>query len=513
LRAFRRRAGRDATAATLALASGGAWRYVPASEARRRVFAVAVSAKGGRIMHLDPLFISRLQFARVIGWHILLPAFTVGLASFIAFLEGAYALTKLPVFVSLSRFWLRIFSISFGMGVVTGVVMPFQFGTNWSRFSDATANVISPLLAYEGLMAFFLEATFLGVLLFGRRLVPPAMHFFAAVMVAAGTLFSSFWILAANSWMQTPAGYEVVDGRFYPADWMAIIFNPSFLYRLAHTVSAFYVTTAFVVLGVGAYTARRRTAAPEARMMLRLAVWFLAIFVPLQIALGDLHGINTLEHQPAKLAAMEGLWDTGRGVPASILGWPDEKAERNVGEIAIPRVGSLYLTHSWNGEVKGLKDFPPDERPPVAVVYFSFRVMVGIGLLMLCVVIAGLVLLARRRLDETGWYLRLCQYASCLGFIAVIAGWTTTEVGRQPWTVYGLMRTADSVSPSLTGPDVLTSLLLYVAVYLLIYPVGVWLMLRIVRNGPAPGETPQQIGAGRPKDPVEALPGTGSAAP
>jgi cytochrome d ubiquinol oxidase subunit I len=456
-------------------------------------------------VHLDPELLSRIQFAWVIGWHILLPAFTVGLASFVAFLEGAYALTGRHVFLHLSQFWLRIFAISFGMGVVTGIVMPLQFGTNWSRFSDAAGNVISPLLAYEGLTAFFLEATFLGVLLFGRKLVPPAMHFVAAALVAAGTLSSSFWILATNSWMQTPVGYEVIDGRFFPKDWLEIVFSPSFPYRLMHTVSAFYVTTAFVVLGVGAYTVRRGQFMTEGRMMLRLALWFLAIFVPLQIVLGDLHGLNTLEHQPAKLAAIEGLWVGGRGVPASIIGWPDQAAERNLAEIAVPRLGSLYLTHSWDGEVKGLKDFPPDQRAPVAVVYFAFRIMVGIAMLMLAVVVAGLVLMARGRLDQARWYLRLCQIATSLGFAAVIAGWTTTEVGRQPWTVYGLMRTADSVSPSLTGSDVLVSLLLYVAVYLVIYPVGLSVMLRFVWRGPIASDEAAPVGGGRSKSPIEAL--------
>jgi cytochrome d ubiquinol oxidase subunit I len=439
-------------------------------------------------MKLDPEFLSRIQFAWVIGWHILLPAFTVGLASFVAFLEGAFALTGRPVFLHLSQFWLKIFAISFGMGVVTGIVMPFQFGTNWSRFSDAAGNVISPLLAYEGLMAFFLEATFLGVLLFGRKLVPPLMYFVAAVLVAGGTLLSSFWILATNSWMQTPVGYEVIDGRYFPKDWFAIVFNPSLPYRLMHTVSAFYVTTAFVVLAVGAYTVR-------------------------QIFLGDQHGLNTLEHQPAKLAAIEGLWDGGRGVPASIIGWPDQAAERNLAEIAIPRVGSLYLTHSWDGEVKGLKDFPADQRPPVAIVYFAFRIMVGIGLLMLAIVAVGLLLMASGRLDRTRWYLRLCQFAACLGFIAVIAGWTTTEVGRQPWTIYGLMRTADSVSPSLTGANVLASLLMYIAVYLLIYPVGVSLMLRLVWRGPVSSDAPAPIGGGRPNAPIEALASPASGTP
>jgi cytochrome bd ubiquinol oxidase subunit I len=456
-------------------------------------------------LHLDPLLLSRIQFAWVIGWHILLPAFTVGLASFIAFLEGGYALTRQPVWLALSQFWLRIFAISFGMGVVTGVIMPFQLGTNWSRFADDAGNVISPLLAYEGLTAFFLEATFLGVLLFGRKLVPPAMHFVAAVLVAAGTLASSFWILATNSWMQTPVGHEIVDGRFFPKDWLEIVFSPSFPYRLSHTVSAFFVTTAFVVLGVGAYTLRRGHAVPHGRLMLRLALWFLAIFVPVQIVLGDLHGLNTLAYQPAKLAAIEGLWDGGRGVAASIVAWPDQAAERNIGEIAIPKLGSLYLTHSWDGVVQGLKDFPADQRPPVAIVYFTFRIMVGIALLMLAVVAAGFVLMGRGVLDRTGWYLRLCELASCLGFIAVIAGWTTTEVGRQPWTVYGLLRTADSVSPSLAGSDVALSLLLYVAVYLVIYPLGLLAMLRIVWRGPAAADQPEAVAGGRSKTAIAAL--------
>jgi cytochrome bd ubiquinol oxidase subunit I len=461
-------------------------------------------------LRLDPVLLSRIQFAWVIGWHILLPAFTVGLASFIAFLEGGYALTRRPIFLDLSQFWLRIFAISFGMGVVTGIVMPFQLGTNWSRFADDAGNVISPLLAYEGLTAFFLEATFLGVLLFGRKLVPPAMHFVAALLVALGTLSSSFWILATNSWMQTPVGHEIIDGRFFPKDWLAIIFNPSFPYRLAHTVSAFFVTTAFVVLGVGAYTVRRRLSVEHGRLMLRLALWFLAIFVPVQVVIGDLHGLNTLAYQPAKLAAIEGLWEGGNGVAASIIGWPDQSAERNLGEVAIPGLGSLYLTHSWDGPVKGLKDFPADQRPPVAIVYFTFRIMVGIALLMLAVVAAGFWLMARGRLDQAGWYLRLCQLTSCLGFIAVIAGWTTTEVGRQPWTVYGLLRTADSVSPSLAGSDVVLSLLLYVAVYLVIYPIGLLAMLRIVWRGPVSREAAEPIAAGHHMAPIEAL---GSAAP
>ena len=459
-------------------------------------------------MHLDPEFLSRIQFAWVVGWHVLLPAFTIGLASFIAFLEGAYTLTKRPVFLNLSQFWLRIFAISFGMGVVSGIIMPFQFGTNWSRLSDAMANVTGPLLAYEGLTAFFLEAAFLGVLLFGRKLVPPAVHFVAAVLVAAGTMFSSFWILATNSWMQTPSGYEIgPDGRFFPKNWIEVIFSPSFPYRLGHTVSAFMVTTAFVVLAVGAYTLRRGRSIAEGRVMVHMAVWFLAVMVPVQMVLGDLHGINTREHQPAKLAAIEGLWDTGRGVPASIVGWPDETAERNDYEIAIPKLGSLYLTHDWEGEVKGLKDFPRDERPPVPIVYFSFRAMVGIAVLMLCFVVAGVVLALRGRLTNADVYLAACQWTAPLGFLAVLAGWTTTEVGRQPWTIYGMLRTADSVSPVLGGGDVLVSLLGYIVVYLIMFPTGIWFMVRLVQAGPVEAERTQPpIESGRPATPVEALP-------
>jgi cytochrome bd ubiquinol oxidase subunit I len=455
-------------------------------------------------MELDPVFLSRLQFAWVIGWHILLPAFTVGLASFIAVLEGVYLFRGNAVYARVSTFWIRIFSVSFGMGVVSGIIMPFQFGTNWSRFSDATANVLAPLFAYEGLTAFFLEAAFLGVLLFGRKLVAKPVYFFAALMVAFGTLLSSFWILAVNSWMQTPAGYEIIDGRFFPVDWWAIIFNPSFPYRLAHTVTGFYVTTALVVTGVGAFVIRRGQAVPEGRVMLSMALWLLTALVPLQITLGDLHGLNTAEHQPAKLAAMEGLWETGRGVPATLFAFPDQAGERNRFELSIPRLGSLYLTHSLDGEVQGLKDFPPDQRPPVAVVFWAFRIMVGCGLLMLGMVAVSLWLRWRGRLFDSGWYLRTAIWTAPLGFVAVIAGWTTTEVGRQPWTVYGLMRTADSVPPSLTATDVMLSLAAYVAVYLLMYPAGLLVMGRMVLKGPGEPPPPAEIEAVRPEQPVDA---------
>lgn len=454
-------------------------------------------------MNLDPVFLSRLQFAWVIGWHILLPAFTVGAAAFIAVLEGFHLATGRDVYLRVSMFWIRIFSVAFGMGVVTGVVMPFQLGTNWSRYTDATSNVLSPLFAYEGLTAFFLEAGFLGVLLFGRTVVPRWAHFVAALMVATGTLFSSFWILSANSWMQTPAGYEIIDGRFYPTDWVKIIFNPSFLSRLAHTVVAFLITAGFVVLGTGAYLIRRGQFLAEGRTMLSMTLWLLTALVPLQIFLGDHHGLNTLEHQPAKLAAIEARWETGRSVPLTLLAIPDEKAETNRAAIEIPLLGSLILTHKLDGEIKGLKDFPPDQRPPVAVPFFAFRIMVGCGLVMLGIVLLGGWLRWRRRLVETSWFLLMCLLASPIGFFAVIAGWAVTEVGRQPWTVYGLLRTAQSVSPSLSGRDVAISLAAYMTVYLIMYPAGLLLMLRIIRAGPAsPADHDATIAAGRPEAPV-----------
>jgi len=454
-------------------------------------------------MDINPVILSRLQFAWVIGWHILLPAFTVGLASFIALQEGLRLATGRNVYVRISTFWIKIFSIAFGMGVVTGIVMPFQFGTNWSRYADATSNVLSPLFAYEGLTAFFLEAGFLGVLLFGRKRVPPWAYFVSALMVALATLFSSFWILAANSWMQTPDGYEIVNGQFFAKDWLAVIFSPSFPYRLAHVVVGFFVTTGFVVLGVGAYLVRREPSAAEGRTMLSMTLWLLTVLVPLQILIGDLHGLNTREHQPAKLAAIEARWDTERRVPLTLFAIPSDKAERNYFAIDVPWLGSLILTHNLDGEVKGLKDFPADQRPPVAIPFFAFRIMVGCAVVMLGLVLLGGWLRWRGRLYHTPLFLDLMQFAAPLGFLAVIAGWCVTEVGRQPWTVYGLLRTTESVSPSLTSFDVAISLAGYMIVYLLIYPWGLFLMLRIVRKGPEHSdELASPIEGGRPEAPV-----------
>jgi cytochrome d ubiquinol oxidase subunit I len=387
--------------------------------------------------------------------------------------------------------------------------MPFQFGMNWSRFSDNVGDIISPLLGYEGLTAFFLEAAFLGVLLFGRKLVPPWAHFFAALMVALGTLASTFWILATNSWMQTPAGYEMVDGRFEPKDWLAIVFNPSFPYRLAHTVTAIYITTGFVVVGVAAWWLLNRRFYQEARTMLSMTLWLLTVLVPLQAVIGDQHGLDTLRYQPAKLDAIEGIWDGGRHLPWVLFAIPDDAAAKNLYEFSIPDLGSLILTHDVNGEVRGLKDFPPEDRPPVLVPFFGFRIMLACWGLMALTVVLSWWLRLKGELYETDWYLRLCTFAAPLGFVAVIAGWATTEVGRQPWTVYGLMRTADSVSPSLTGADVTVSLLAYTIVYIVMFAAGIAMIVRIFVRGPADLE-PDFIESGRPRSPVEAMPPAGS---
>ena len=436
---------------------------------------------------MDALLLSRIQFAWVIAFHILLPAFTVGLACFIATLEVRWWITKDDTVRRLSAYWIKIFAISFGMGVVSGIVMPFQFGTNWSRYSDSASTVIGSLLAYEVVTAFFLEAAFLGVLLFGRKLVPQWAHALSAVMVALGTLMSSFWILAVNSWMHTPRGYQVVDGRYFPTSMFDVIFTPSFPYRLTHTVIAFVVTTAFVILGVGAHYLRHDRFPAESKIMVRMSLAFLAIMVPTQIMVGDLHGLNTLEHQPTKVAAMEGLWETGRGVSASLFAIPDQEAETNHFEIAIPKFASLYLTHDINGEVKGLKEWPKEDRPPVAIVYFAFRIMVGVGMLMLLTVYTGLFLWKKGSLFASRRYLRLCTMVAPVGFIAVLAGWTTTEVGRQPWVIYGLMRTRDAVTPSLTTLDVAISLGAYMLSYLFIFGAGFILLRRLVRIGPPTG--------------------------
>ncbi|MDB5922425.1 MAG: putative Cytochrome bd2, subunit [Betaproteobacteria bacterium] len=454
-------------------------------------------------MELDPVFLSRIQFAFLIAFHFLLPAFTIGLASYIAVLEGLYLWTRRPAYLRISAFWVKVFAVSFGMGVVSGIVMPFQFGTNWSRYSEVTAAVVAPLMGYEALTAFFLEAAFLGILLFGRRLVPQWAHFASAVIVAAGTLFSAFWILAANSWMQTPAGFEIVNGQFIPTSWMSVIFNPSFPFRLVHTVVAVYLTTAFTVIGVAAWYLRRDRHVEEAKIMIGMGVMLASVLVPAQVVLGDLHGLNTLRHQPTKLAAMEAIWESGPDQPAVLFAIPDAAAETNRFEISIPKLASFYLTHDWNGHVEGLKAAPRQERPPVTPVFFAFRTMVGMWLIMLGMTLWSWVLLGRRKLYSCRAFLRVAVWTIPVGYIAVTAGWITTEVGRQPWVVYRHLRTAEAVTPSLSGADVMASLVLYGLVYAVIFGAGVYYLVRLVQRG-LPDDLPVLRLDHRPARPLSA---------
>jgi cytochrome d ubiquinol oxidase subunit I len=437
----------------------------------------------------DALMLARLQFAFTVSLHIVFPAFTIGLASYLAVLEALWLLTGRGVFMSVFNYWKKIFALSFGMGVVSGIVMSYQFGTNWSVFSDRTGSVLGPLMGYEVLSAFFLEAGFLGVMLFGRERVGKGLHMFATLMVALGTFISAFWILSANSWMQTPTGYAVnADGQFVPASWWAIIFNPSFPYRLVHMVLAAYLTTAFAVGSVGAFHLLRDSGNERARVMFSMAMWMAVVVAPIQIIAGDMHGLNTLQHQPAKIAAMEGHFETQRGAPLILFGWPDMQAETTRYALEVPRLGSLVLTHEWDGEVKGLKAWPPADRPNSLIVFWSFRIMVGLGVLM---VVLGLFSLWARiggRLYDWGLLHRFAILMGPSGFVAVLAGWITTEVGRQPFTVYGLLRTAQSVSP-IDAQAVGASLLAFIVVYFAVFGAGTFYILRLMSGTPEADES------------------------
>jgi cytochrome bd ubiquinol oxidase subunit I len=434
---------------------------------------------------LDAVTLARIQFAFTVSFHILFPAFTIGLAGFIATLEILWVRTGAPHYAQLSRLWTKVFAVSFAMGVVSGIVLSYQFGTNWSRFSEVVGNVVGPLIGYEVLTAFFLEATFLGILLFGRDKVPRWLHVLAAILVAIGTAISAFWILAANSWMHTPTGHTMIDGIAHPVSWAQIIFNPSFPYRFAHMLTAAYLTTSVVVLAVGARYLLAGRFVPEAQTMMRMGLGMVVVLAPLQLLIGDLHGLNTAEHQPAKLAAMEAHWDGSKPAPFVFFAWPDAQAETNYFEISVPNVASYLILRDWAGTFPGLKDFPPDERPPVAPVFFAFRLMVGIGLLLIATGIAGAWLWRRGRLFTTRWYLRSVGLMWPLGFIAILAGWIVTEMGRQPWVVHGVLRTADAISP-VTAQAVLTSLIAFVVVYSVVFGVGILYLRRLLRRGPPP---------------------------
>ncbi|GLQ35179.1 cytochrome ubiquinol oxidase subunit I [Amylibacter marinus] len=429
--------------------------------------------------------LARAQFAFTVSFHIIFPAFSIGLASFLAVLNARWLRSRDTTYLTLFNYWKKIFAVAFGMGVVSGIVMSYQFGTNWSVFSDKAGPVIGPLMAYEVLSAFFLEAGFLGIMLFGRSRVGEKLHMFATAMVAFGTLMSATWILSVNSWMQTPAGYFIADnGQFHPEDWWQIVFNPSFPYRLVHMVLAAFLTTALVVGGVGGLHLLRDRADASARRMFSMAMWMLVLVTPLQILAGDAHGLNTLEYQPAKVMAMEGHYDSHpNGAPLILFGIPNPSERRIDYALEIPKLSSLILKHDLNAPLAGLDTIPEEDEPPVAIVFFSFRVMVGLGFAMLGLGIWSLFARMRRRLFEAPALWRASILMAPTGFIAVLAGWITTEVGRQPFTVYGVLRTSDSIAP-VDAPAVAASLIAFVIVYFAVFGAGTLYILRMM-NKPA----------------------------
>ncbi len=434
---------------------------------------------------LTALELARIQFGFTVSFHIIFPAITIGLASYLAVLEGLWLWKKDTVYRDLYHFWSGIFAVNFAMGVVSGLVMAYQFGTNWSYFSSFAGSITGPLLSYEVLTAFFLEAGFLGVMLFGWNKVGPGLHFFATIMVAIGTLISATWILASNSWMQTPQGFAIVDGRVVPTDWLKVIFNPSFPYRLAHMTIAAYLSTALFVGASGAWHLLKRRDTPAVRTMLSMAMWMMLIVAPIQIAVGDAHGLNTLKHQPAKIAAVEGHWENrpGESVPLILFGIPDMKAEKTHYAVEVPYLGSLILTHELYGQIPGLKEFAPGDRPNSTIVFWSFRVMVGLGMLMLLLGVWALWLRWRRRLYENRWFLRFALLMGPSGSIAILAGWFTTEIGRQPWVVYGVMRTKDAVSNH-SALALSTTLILFIVMYIAVFGTGISYMMKLAAKGP-----------------------------
>ena len=457
------------------------------------------------MFEFDAFHLARLQFAFTVSFHILFPAITIGLASYLVVLEGMWLRTRDNVWRSLYNFWLKIFAVNFGMGVVSGLVMSYQFGTNWSGFSQFAGSITGPLLLYEVLTAFFLEAGFLGVMLFGWNKVPPALHFFTTCMVALGTLVSTFWILASNSWMQTPQGFIIENGHLIPQDWLAIIFNPSFPYRLFHMAIAAFLSSAMFVGASAAWHLLRGNDSPAIRKMLSMAMWMALLVAPIQAVVGDMHGLNTLEHQPAKIAAIEGHWENrpGEATPLLLFGLPDMEQERTRYGLEIPALGSLILTHSLHKQVPALKDFPKEDRPYSPAVFWSFRIMVGMGVLMIALGICSAWLRYRRRL----YHSRPFQwFALCMGPAGLIALFTetaTTEMGRQPWVIYGLLRTRDAVSLHSTL-QMAISLLVFFVVYCAVFGVGYYYIFRLIKKGPQPVTELTSQTAGTPARPLSA---------
>ncbi|CAN5361051.1 cyanide-insensitive cytochrome bd quinol oxidase subunit I [soil metagenome] len=457
---------------------------------------------------ISALDLARIQFGFTISFHIIFPAITIGLASFLTVLEARWLLTRDQIYRDLYHFWSKVFAVNFGMGVVSGLVMAYQFGTNWSTFSDFAGSVTGPLLAYEVLTAFFLEAGFLGVMLFGWNKVGPGLHMLSTAMVALGTLISATWILASNSWMHTPLGYSIVDGRVVPADWWLIIFNPSFPYRLVHmSVAAFLATALFVVASAAWHLLRGRDNA-ALRKMMSMGLWMILLVAPLQVLIGDLHGLNTLKYQPAKIAAIEGHWENSAesGTPLILFGWPDMAGEQTRYKIEVPRLGGLILAHDWNGRIAGLKEFAPRDRPNSTIVFWTFRIMVGLGMLMILLGVWSAWLRRRDKLYVSRAFLYFALWMGPAGVIAILAGWFTTEIGRQPWVVYGLLRTADAVSAH--GVTQLSITLgLFVLIYFAVFGTGIGYLMRLIRVGPVPheGDAPKHGGPGQERQPMRPL--------
>ncbi|MBT2772209.1 cytochrome ubiquinol oxidase subunit I [Halomonas sp. ISL-60] len=458
------------------------------------------------MLGIEAIDLARVQFAFTISFHIIFPAITIGLASYLAVLEGLWLKTQRDTYRHLYHFWSKIFAVNFAMGVVSGIVMAYQFGTHWSGFSAFAGSVTGPLLTYEVLTAFFLEAGFLGVMLFGWERVGRGLHFFATCMVALGTLVSMFWILSSNSWMQTPQGHEIIDGVVIPVDWMKIVFNPSFPYRLAHMALAAFLSTALFVAASAAWLLLRGKQSPEVRTMLSMALIMLAITAPLQAVVGDFHGLNTLEHQPAKIAAIEGHWDNSSGEPTPLIlfGWPDMAGEETRFKVEIPVLGSLLLKHSLTEQIPALKEFAPEDRPNSTIVFWSFRLMVGLGVLMILLAIVGNTLRVKGRLYESRRFLLFTLGMGPAGLVALLAGWFTTEVGRQPWVVYGLLRTADAASAH-SAVHLSISLSVFVVVYLAVFGTGVIYMMRLVNKGPSDPSSPALGGPGHQRTPARPL--------
>jgi cytochrome bd ubiquinol oxidase subunit I len=470
------------------------------------------------MLGLSALDLARIQFGFTVSFHIIFPALTIGLASYLVVLEGLWLWRKNRVYRDLYHFWSKIFAVNFAMGVVSGLVMAYQFGTNWSYFSAFAGGVSGPLLTYEVLTAFFLEAGFLGVALFGWNKVGPGLHFFATLMVALGTLVSTNWILASNSWMQTPAGFEIQGGRVVPVDWLEVIFNPSFPYRLVHMTIAAFLSTALFVGASAAWHLLKGNNTVRVRTMFSMAMWMVLVVAPIQIEAGDQHGLNTLKYQPAKIAAIEGHWRSnapGEGVPLILFGWPNMAKETTDYAVELPHLGSVILTHTWDGQFRGLADFPAEDRPDSTVVFWTFRIMAGLAFLMLALGLWSLWLRFRGDLYDSRLFLRLAVLTGPAGLIAIIAGWLTTEIGRQPWVVYGVMRTKDAVSNH-SALAMTLSLGVFVAMYFIVFGTGVFYMLKLIAAGPQdlgpeiPGPTIDLSGDAplnaRPSRPLSAAP-------